>query len=98
MWVQSMGRKDPLEEDTTTHSGIVAISSSHAPGREAALAWASLAQRSPASSVLARDVSLLLMLFLFLHFSPHHSLFCSAHTLRALSLTHGEIERNKAQT
>ena len=25
------------------------------PGREAALAWASLAQRSPASSVLARD-------------------------------------------
>ena len=25
------------------------------PGREAALAWASLAQRSPASSVLARE-------------------------------------------
>ena len=25
------------------------------PGREAALAWASLAQRFPASSVLARD-------------------------------------------
>ena len=27
----------------------------HSPGREAALAWASLAQRFPASSVLARE-------------------------------------------
>lgn len=29
---------------------------------------------------------------LLMHFSPHHSLFCSAHTLQAPSLTHGEIE------
>ena len=33
------------------HPGAIAQS----PGREAALAWASLAQRSPASSVLARE-------------------------------------------
>ena len=33
----------------------LAYAVAQSPGREAALAWASLAQRSPASSVLARE-------------------------------------------
>ena len=40
-WVRSLGQEDPLEKEMATHSGI--------------LAWASLAQRFPASSVLARE-------------------------------------------
>ena len=48
-WVQSLGWEDPLEEGMATHSSTPAwripMDRGPSPGREAALAWASLAQR-----------------------------------------------------
>ena len=49
------GRTDQGAQDLPLEWGLGAGSAiAPSPGREAALAWASLAQRFPASSVLAR--------------------------------------------